>query len=126
MLPEKMAPEQKTDPTHQHLRRRSHRANKENHGVASLQRVFFRQMPNALLARYFHARRIFGNLDFRAMKEIQSDEFSRRDLSSRAVERDFAVWSDQYLKSDPTSDTCSPPSVSFQFDIGRLAREVFR
>src|ERR1700730_14378789 len=37
-------------------------------------REFFRQMPNALLARYFQARGIFGDLDFSAMKETQPDE----------------------------------------------------
>jgi len=37
-------------------------------------RDFFRQMPNALLARYFHARGLLGNLDFGAMKETQTDE----------------------------------------------------
>jgi hypothetical protein len=37
-------------------------------------RDFFRQMPNALLARYFHARGLFGDLDFSAMKETQPDE----------------------------------------------------
>lgn len=37
-------------------------------------RDFFRQMPNALLARYFHARGVFGDLDFAAMKETQPDE----------------------------------------------------
>jgi hypothetical protein len=31
-------------------------------------------MPNALLARYFHARGLFGDLDFSAMKETQPDE----------------------------------------------------
>jgi hypothetical protein len=35
---------------------------------------FFRQMANALLARYFHARGLFGDLDFSAMKETQPDE----------------------------------------------------
>ena len=35
---------------------------------------FFRQMPNALLARYFQARGLFGDLDFSAMKETQPDE----------------------------------------------------
>ena len=35
---------------------------------------FFRQMPNALLARYFRAREVFGDLDFSAMKETQPDE----------------------------------------------------
>jgi hypothetical protein len=32
---------------------------------------FFRQMPNTLLTRYLHVRRLFGELDFSAMKEIQ-------------------------------------------------------
>src|SRR6266536_2404422 len=40
---------------------------------------FFRQMPNALLARYFQAREVFGDLDFAALKEAQPDEL-------------FAVW----------------------------------
>ena len=31
-------------------------------------------MPNALLARYFHARGLFGDLDFSAMNETRSDE----------------------------------------------------
>ena len=35
---------------------------------------FFRQTPNALLARYFRARGLFGDLDFSAMKETQPDE----------------------------------------------------
>lgn len=34
---------------------------------------FFRQMPNALLARYFHARGLFADLDFTAMKEAKPD-----------------------------------------------------
>lgn len=34
---------------------------------------FFRQMPNALLARYFEARGLFGELDFAALKETQPD-----------------------------------------------------
>ena len=37
-------------------------------------RDFFRQMPNALLARYFHARNVFGDLDFAAMKDTRPDE----------------------------------------------------
>ena len=34
---------------------------------------FFRQMPNVLLARYFHARKFMGDVDFAAMKETQPD-----------------------------------------------------
>ena len=37
-------------------------------------RDFFRQMPNALLAHYFHAHDLFGDLDFAAMKETRIDE----------------------------------------------------
>jgi hypothetical protein len=35
---------------------------------------FFRQMPNAMLARYFQERELFGDLDFSAMKEGKPDE----------------------------------------------------
>ena len=35
---------------------------------------FFRQMPNALLARYFQRRKLFGDLDFSVMKEGKPDE----------------------------------------------------
>jgi hypothetical protein len=35
---------------------------------------FFRQMPNALLARYFQARGLFGDIDFSRMKETKPDE----------------------------------------------------
>jgi len=31
-------------------------------------------MPNGLLSRYFQGRRLFGDLDFSAMKETQPDE----------------------------------------------------
>ena len=34
---------------------------------------FFRQMPNALLARYFQERGLFGELDFAAMRETKPD-----------------------------------------------------
>jgi len=37
-------------------------------------RNFFRQMPNALLARYFHERGLFSDMDFAAMKEGKPDE----------------------------------------------------
>ena len=35
---------------------------------------FFRQMSNALLARYFHGRGLFQNVDFAAMKETKVDD----------------------------------------------------
>ena len=37
-------------------------------------RDFFRQMPNPLLARYFHARGVFDDLDIAAMPEPQPEE----------------------------------------------------
>ena len=36
-------------------------------------RNFFRQIPNALLARYFTDRGLFGDLDFAAMMETKPD-----------------------------------------------------
>ncbi|MGH7962865.1 MAG: hypothetical protein ACRERD_13720, partial [Candidatus Binatia bacterium] len=39
---------------------------------------FFQQTPNALLARYFHARGLFLDLDFAAIKETQPTSCSRR------------------------------------------------
>jgi hypothetical protein len=35
---------------------------------------FFRQMPNALLARYFQGRGLFADVDFAAMKEGKPEE----------------------------------------------------
>jgi hypothetical protein len=35
---------------------------------------FFRQMPNALLARYFHGQELFGEMDFATIKETKPDE----------------------------------------------------
>jgi hypothetical protein len=37
-------------------------------------RDFFRQMPNALLARYFAGRAVFGGLDFASMSETRHDD----------------------------------------------------
>ena len=37
-------------------------------------RDFFRQMPNALLARYFQKLGLFGDVDFATMKEGKPDE----------------------------------------------------
>jgi len=44
-------------------------------------RNFFRQMPNAQLARYFQERGLFTDLDFAAMKDGNPDEL-------------FAAWLD--------------------------------
>ena len=37
-------------------------------------KVFFRQVPNALLARYFQGQGLFVDMDFAAMKEAKPDE----------------------------------------------------
>jgi hypothetical protein len=37
-------------------------------------RDFFRQMPNALLARYFQGRGVLDHLNFTTMKDTQPDE----------------------------------------------------
>ena len=37
-------------------------------------RDFFRQMPNALLARYFERRNVLDHLNFTTMKDTQPDE----------------------------------------------------
>ena len=52
---------------------------------------FFRQMPNALLGRYFQQRGLFEDLDFAAMKEGQPDEL-------------FAAWLDLIQERRNTMD----------------------
>jgi len=48
---------------------------------------FFRQMPNALLARYFNALGLFGDMDFAAMKEGKPDELFKAWLALPASQR---------------------------------------
>jgi len=55
---------------------------------------FFRQMPNALLARYFATRGVFDDLDFAGMKETVPDELMGAwhylpDTKRGAMEADF-------------------------------------
>jgi hypothetical protein len=50
-------------------------------------RDFFRQIPNALLARYFGARDYFADLDFAAMKESKPDPLFARWLELPDPER---------------------------------------
>ena len=49
---------------------------------------FFRQMPNALLARYFLGRGLFGDLDFAAMKETKPEELFAAWLALSDGQRD--------------------------------------
>jgi len=48
---------------------------------------FFRQMPNALLARYFNEQGLFGDIDFAAMKEGKPDELFKAWLALPANQR---------------------------------------
>ena len=52
-------------------------------------RDFFRQMPTGLLARYFHARGVFDELEMAAMPESHPDAL-------------FAAW--QALDDPPAPD----------------------
>lgn len=48
---------------------------------------FLRQMPNVLLARYFQGQKLFGEMDFAAMKEGQPDELFKAWLALPDSER---------------------------------------
>lgn len=48
---------------------------------------FFRHMPNALLARYFNEKGLFGDIDFAAMKEGSPDELFEVWLLPRGSQR---------------------------------------
>lgn len=50
-------------------------------------RDFFRQMPNALLARYFAWRLVFGEFDFVSMSETRHDELFAAWLALPEVQR---------------------------------------
>jgi len=86
-------------------------------------RDFFRQMPNALLARYFQEQGLFGELDFAAMKETRPDtlftawlelpESQRnrmdaefREISDLSCEKGFRAILDEaawHLEAEPQS-----------------------
>jgi hypothetical protein len=53
----------------------------EDHDVAKhySSKDFFRQMPNALLARYFNTRGLLADLDFGAMSEGKPEALFRRE-----------------------------------------------
>ncbi|MFZ2220469.1 MAG: hypothetical protein WAV85_17560 [Rhodoferax sp.] len=50
-------------------------------------KAFFRQMPNALLARYFAGRAVFGEFDFAAMSETRHDDLFAAWLALPEVQR---------------------------------------
>lgn len=86
---------------------------------------FFRQMPNALLARYFQGRGLFGDLDFSAIKETRPDELFAawlhmpdsqrntmdaefREISELSCEKGFRAIIDEaewHLANDPRART---------------------
>lgn len=50
-------------------------------------RSFFRQMPNALLARYFNKRELLSDIDFSTMKEGKPDELFQAWLTLPSLQR---------------------------------------
>ncbi len=52
-------------------------------------RSFFRQMPNALLARFFERKGLFAGIDFAAMKEGKPDELFKAWLALPDAERNL-------------------------------------
>lgn len=86
---------------------------------------FFRQVPNVLLARYFHTRGLFSDLNFDAMTEAQPAELFEafvnlpdahrnemdaefRDIFELSCEKGFRAIIDEaewHLASDPEART---------------------
>ena len=86
---------------------------------------FLRQMPNALLARYFQGRGLFGDIDFSTMKETRPDELFAawlylpdsqrnemdaefRDIFELSCEKDFRAIIDEaewHLANEPEART---------------------
>ncbi|MEI8324053.1 MAG: hypothetical protein WCH44_01605 [Betaproteobacteria bacterium] len=56
-------------------------------------RDFFRQMPNALLARYFAGRAVFGEFDFVAMSETRHDDLFAAWLALAEAQRNTMMRS---------------------------------
>lgn len=69
---------------------------------------FFRQMPNALLARYFQGHDIFGDLDFTTMKEGNRDDL-------------FAAWLVLPIEKRNTMDAEFRDIFDMSCDKGFLA-----
>lgn len=69
---------------------------------------FFRKMPNALLARYFHKENLFTELDFSTMKETKPDAL-------------FAVWLNLEETQRHTIDTIFYEIFDMSCEKGSLA-----
>jgi hypothetical protein len=73
---------------------------------------FFRQMPNALLARYFQGRGLFDDLDFATMKEGKPDELFAAWLSELCSGISLPIQSDtqsEILHGFRACNPCPPP-----------------
>lgn len=79
---------------------------------------FFRQMPNALLARYFQARGLFNDLDFAAMKEGKPDELFAAWLTLMEGQRNTmdAEFRDIFEMSCEKGFRAIIDEAEFQFD----------
>ena len=106
---------------------------------------FFRLMPNALLARYFHQREKFLNLDFTAMKEARPDalfdawialpddqrspmEADFRDILGMSDEKGFRAISDEaawHLEDDAPTLAAFMSALSALEDHGARAMTAF-
>ena len=52
-------------------------------------RDFFRQMPNPLLARYFHARGVLGDLDIAQLPALAMPANKKKDPRYAGIYRDM-------------------------------------
>ena len=67
-------------------------------------RDFFRQMPNPLLARYFHARGVFDDLDIAALPEPQPDALWAAWLTLDDTQRHAALLHESSLARTMPTD----------------------
>lgn len=108
-------------------------------------RDFFREMPNRLLARYFHARGLFAELHFAAMKETKPDalfaawlelpegERNRmdaefREISALSCDKGFRAILDEaayHLGADPEAQTAVTEKLAALDDHYERAMVVF-
>jgi hypothetical protein len=96
-------------------------------------RSFFRRMPNALLARYFNEKGLFGDIDFSTMKEGSLDLNIRG--SKKPVEPLQGMFANAILKldelpPDPKDERIYDLSLllqkdfDFTYDIGSGIEEI--
>jgi hypothetical protein len=83
-------------------------------------RSFFRRMPNALLARYFNEKGLFGDIDFSTMKEGSLDLNIRG--SKKPVEPLQGMFANAILKLD---ELPPDPKDKRIYDLSLLVTERF-